>query len=301
MGVYKSFAVTKTGGSHITRGKECQDFSWKDDGKDAGVSFAIVADGHGECNCFRSGKGAELAAACAATVIEKFVKLHEAEKSFSHDDFENAIRNLAEHIIAFWQVAVDDDYNAHPFSQKEILQADKTHRKKFEAGDDIFIAYGTTLIAAAITERYWFGIHIGDGRLTALYPDGSFDQPVPWDERCYQNVTTSMCEDDAFESMRIYFSFHNEKAPPAVVFLCSDGVDDNFPSEGNEKHLFELYREIALSFAEEGFDYGSKHLDITVDYYTANGKKDDTSIAGFIDMEAVKKAAVIWRKQIEGK
>jgi len=300
MSVYQSFAVTKTGGSHKKHGIDCQDASRKDDGKDSSVSIAVVADGHGERNCFRSGKGAEFAAACAVTVIEKFVKFHESEKSSpSRIHFDKAIRNLAEHIIGLWQVIVSDDHSEHPFSQEELAKADDIHRIKFKSGDDIIEAYGTTLITAAITDYYWFGIHVGDGRLTALYPDGSFDQPVPWDKRCCKNVTTSICDGDADKTARIYFSFHHEKAPPAAVFLCSDGVDDNFPADGNEKHLFELYRKIALAFAEDGFDAACKQLNETAASFAANGKSDDTSIAGFIDIEAAKKAAEIWKQQTD--
>jgi hypothetical protein len=35
------------------------------------------------------------------------------------------------------------------------------------------------------------------------------------------------------------------------VFLCSDGIDDNYPVQENDKYLFKLYRTITQSFAEE--------------------------------------------------
>jgi serine/threonine protein phosphatase PrpC len=306
MNAYKSFAVTVTGGSHIKRGKGCEDSSYYYD--DSGVSIAVVADGHGDDNCFRSAKGSMFAVECAGEGIKKFVEFHESKfASFlfrkknlpEYDEFNKVIRDLIKHIVALWQVKVQEDYTAHPFTPEELEKADEKHRRKFDADKGYGSkAYGTTLIAAAITSDYWFGIHIGDGRFTALYTDGAYDQPVPWDDKCYLNVTTSLCDDDAFESARFYFSFHQEKTPPAAVFLCSDGIDDNYPVDENEKHLYKLYRTITLTFVEDGPESTKKQLQDLANQFATKGKGDDTSIAGFIDMEALKQAVPIWKKQI---
>jgi len=80
--------------------------------------------------------------------------------------------------------------------------------------------------------------------------------------------------------------------------LCSDGVDDNYPVDENEKHLYKLYRTIALTFAEDGFESTYKQLIDLANQFATKGKGDDTSIAGFINMEGLKKAVPIWKKQI---
>ncbi|MCL2793050.1 MAG: protein phosphatase 2C domain-containing protein [Spirochaetaceae bacterium] len=305
MSNYKSFATTVIGGIHIKNGKSCQDACFKHD--DTDVSIVVAADGHGEDNCFRSDKGAKLAVACAAKGVQEFVKINESKFSSglfrkkdipSQRDFNKAIRDLIKHIIASWQTKIEEDYSTQPFTLEELEKTDEKHRKRFENGEKLSKAYGTTLIAAAITKHYWFAIHIGDGRITAMYPDGSFDQPVPWDERCYLNVTTSICDDDANEQTRCYFSYHGKKTPPVAVFLCTDGIDDNYPVDGNEKHLFKLYRTIAVTFAEDGFDSTCKQLTDLANSFATKGKGDDTSIAGFIDMEGLKKTIHIWQKQI---
>jgi serine/threonine protein phosphatase PrpC len=313
MSAYQSFAVTVTGGSHIKHGKVCQDASFR--GESAGAVIAVVADGHGDDNCFRSDRGSQFAAECTAKGIAEFAEIHEAKFSAGigifrkkivppKSDFDKAFRDLVKHIVASWQVKAEEDYTANPFTPQELALADEKHRKKFEAGNGLYKAYGATLIAAAITDDYWLGIHIGDGRFTALYPDGSYDQPVPWDEKCYLNVTTSICDDDAFESARCYSSYNMEKPPPVAVFLCTDGIDDNYPVDENEKHLFKLYRTIAIAFAEDGFastcgnDGMSGQLKELANQFATKGKGDDTSIAGFIDMEALKSVVPIWKKQI---
>jgi hypothetical protein len=305
MGGWQSFAVTETGASHIKHGKGCEDYSLKHDHKT--FCAAIVSDGHGDDNCFRSAKGAERAAKCALAGIFKFVEINRPQfaKTFiktpkppDKAEFEESLRILIKHIVASWQLNIEEDYTAFPFTPEELEKADEKHRGKYEAGQGREKAYGATFIASAITEHYWFGIHIGDGRLTALYPDGTFDQPVPWDERCYLNVTTSICDDDAVDTARCCFSYHKEKAPPVAVFLCSDGVDDNYPVDGNERHLFKLYRTIALTFAEEGFYSTCVQLKDLSNSFATKGKGDDTSIAGFIDMEGIKRTAPVWRRQI---
>ena len=373
MGAYKSFAVTVIGGDHIKAGKVCQDASLN--GESAGAVIAVVADGHGSDNCFRSDRGAEFAVQCAGEGIRAFVEDHKTEedkekfnywfyknlleqrskegvpvdrltkyvelykknlleraaetvklepareKIFTTYEFENDLKErLIKNIVQSWHKEAADDFEKNPFREEELEKADEKHRKKFEniinktqtslisaAGQDYSFgkAYGATLITAAITQHYWFGIHIGDGRLTALYPDGSFDQPVPWDERCVVGgKTTSICDDDAYERARCYFSFRAEKPPPVAVFLCSDGVDDSFPVYENEKHLFKQYRKIAIAFAEEGYestcgdDGRSGQLKDLATFFATKGKRDDTSIAGFIDMEAIKSVVPVWKDQI---
>jgi serine/threonine protein phosphatase PrpC len=322
MNNYKSFAVSVIGGSHIKHGKRCEDSCFNLE--DASACIAVVADGHGDDNCFRSARGARFAVACAARGIQGFIKYLDEPDETGSDEKISIIKKILKKpvlqresllkkeeaqavlkeklieqgIIRAWFRMTTEDYTKDPVTDEELQNVGEKYRKKYIEGIDLHHAYGSTLIAAAITPYFWFGIHIGDGRLTALYPDGTFDQPVPWDEKCYLNVTTSICDDDASEQARCYFSFHVEKTPPVAVFLCSDGVDDNYPVDKNEKHLYKLYRTIALTFAEDGFESTCKQLKDLANSFATKGKGDDTSIAGFIDMKNLKQAVPVWQKQI---
>jgi serine/threonine protein phosphatase PrpC len=298
----------ETGISHTKRGKECQDYSLHYD--DRGMSVAVVADGHGDDNCFRSAKGSELAAKCALDGIRAFItrispgvlKIIQQKRTLPRADFETKLADLIKHIIVSWHGKVEEDYTANPFTGAELEAVEDKYKQRYadKAKEYRHHAYGTTLIACALTGDYWFGIHIGDGRFTALYKDGSFDQPVPWDKRCYLNVTTSVCDDDAIESARFFYSPKTEKNLPLAVFLCSDGVDDNYPELDNEKHLFyKVYRKIALAFAEDGFDSTCKQIKDLANSFATKGKGDDTSIAGIIDTEALKVTAAVYQKQID--
>jgi len=299
---YKSFAVTVQGGSHINSGTVCQDYSdWYED---ESVSVAAVADGHGDSNCFRSDRGSQFAVTCAIEGIKQFVKEHEPlfkpgliKKSCppTHRELEKLIREkLIRQTAASWNMLVMEDHNKDPFTESEMEGASDKYRKRYENGESVNKAYGTSLIAAAITPWYWFGFHIGDGRFSVLYQDSSGGQPVPWDPKCYLNVTTSICDDDILdreeEGVRAFLSIHTEQPPPAAIFLCTDGIDDNYPvdEKENAECLYSLYRKIALTFAEDGYestfgaDGKSGQLKDLATSFATKGKGDDTSIAGII-------------------
>jgi serine/threonine protein phosphatase PrpC len=299
---YQTFAITKVGSSHKKAGKDCQDYSRglpPSPHKNPTATVAI-ADGHGDDSCFRSKKGAEFACHCTLNGIRKFTNEFEHSQDKNNDE---VTRTLIKHIISKWQISVEEDYNKGKedgkksnFSEGELAQVSEKYRKRYENGEILNRAYGTTLMAAVVTEHYWLGIHIGDGRFTVLYEDGEFCQPVQWDPKCFLNTTTSICDDDAAECARFCFFLNKEKPPPVAVFLCSDGIDDNYPVEDNEKHLYKLYRTIALAFAEDGFENACKQLNDLVEKFANEGKGDDSSIAGFINMEKLKKVASKWKE-----
>jgi serine/threonine protein phosphatase PrpC len=326
MNGYKSFAATVTGISHTRHDKGCEDCSAHYD--NPVLSVATVADGHGDDNCFRSAKGAKLAAKCAIKGIYEFIypeykhklgkltvkksrQLRQLPRQLPSQmpkagEAEKMLRDLVKHIVMLWHTNIEKDLAAHPITDAELEQVEEKYKKHYAEGAKLYHVYGTTLMAAAITHDYWFGFHIGDGRFTALYADGSFDQPVPWDDRCYLNITTSICDDDAAETARTYFSFNKDKSPPLAVFLCSDGIDDNYPVQDNDQHLFKLYRTIAQTFAEESFEAmcgkdgnGGQIKDLCTSFAT-KGKGDDTSLAGIINIALVgdPEIAGIYEKQI---
>jgi serine/threonine protein phosphatase PrpC len=321
MGSYKAFAVTVQGSSHIKSGTVCQDAS--DWFHDESVSIAVVADGHGDSNCFRSDRGSTYAVKCAIKGIKEFVKDHESKfkPGFgkkpdlpSHREFEKLIREkLIRQTVASWNMLVMEDHKKNHFTEQELEKVSDKYRKRYENGESFNKAYGTSLIAAAITPWYCFGFHIGDGRFSVLYQDSGGGQPVPWDPKCYLNVTTSICDDDILdrgeEGVRTFLSLHSEKAPPVAFFLCSDGIDDNYPvdEKENAECLYKLYREIAVTFAEDGYestfgkDGRSGQLKDLANNFAIKGKGDDTSIAGILNIEELKESAPKWKEKMAAK
>lgn len=56
------------------------------------------------------------------------------------------------------------------------------------------------------TKSYWFAFHIGDGKCIAYDIEGNWYEPIPWDDRCFLNKTTSLCDSIALDEFRYCYS-----------------------------------------------------------------------------------------------
>ena len=232
-----SFNSTCIGASHLKEKKTCQDFSaYKSNPK---FAIVAVADGHGGEEYFRSDKGARFAVESAMSCIEEFFLTNDSPLN----NAEESLKALEATIFISWHEKIINDIKKNPV---------KIEQKR----SDFYTPYGSTLIAAALTGFNWFAIQIGDGKCVVINNDKSFSQPVPWDERCFLNQTTSLCDDDAGCNFRHFYN----KEKPLAVFLGSDGIDDSFPVNKNEEHLFSFYQGIYNNFKKEGFKKGAKQL-----------------------------------------
>ena len=255
------FNATSRGASHIREGKPCQDYSASRSlGK---AAIAAVADGHGGAPHFRSDRGARFAVEEAVRCIQGFICSNEAGLSDSNGD----LQTLCMHILKAWRDRVAEDLRSGS-------------GKNNDAGCDAS-PYGTTLLAAAITKQYWFALHVGDGKCVVLDNDASPFQPVPWDDRCFLNRTTSMCDT---ETGGLFRHFYSEELP-AAVFLGSDGIDDSFPVYENDQHISLFYKAIYTNFINEGITEGKKQLCEMLPLLTRKGSGDDVSIAGFLRVQ----------------
>ena len=108
-----------------------------------------------------------------------------------------------------------------------------------------------------------------------LLENGTLCEPIPWDEACEQNITTSICDSDAIEEFRYVI----QKDFPAAIFIGSDGIDDSYSSE---MELHELYRNIFIVFAEHSTEVGNNEVRDYLPKITRRGSGDDVSIAGII-------------------
>jgi hypothetical protein len=95
----------------------------------------------------------------------------------------------------------------------------------------------------------------------------------------------SLCDEKAFANFR--YCFHTENFPVAI-YVGTDGIDDSFGVYGNDERLFEFYRNLTKSFAQNGLDGGKKELAEFLPVLTAKGSGDDVSISGIVDLEAIK-------------
>ena len=271
-----AFSTSCQGYSHLEKQKPCQDASFSQDYGD--FSLAVVCDGHGGKDYVRSETGSMLAVEAFVEAINEFMQNRNQFESTFCANYDSILRQLKRSIIAKWREKISADVNSNPITQDELAIVSEKAQKKYCIGDYAG-AYGTTLIGIVVTKDYWFGIHQGDGKCIVISKNGEFSQPIPWDERCYENITTSLCDNDAAKSTRHFFS----NDVPAAIFVATDGVDDSY---SNALDMYGFYKRRVVTFTDKSFDEAVEEMNQFIPNLSKIGSGDDISIAGIIDIEA---------------
>ena len=290
-----AFSATETGYNHTRINKVCEDASdFYDDEK---MHICVVADGHGSDNYPRTEFGSKFAVDAAIKNVIEFVNT--AEKSQVINDAENnfeRMNQLAKSILRSWYESVEEDYNKKPFTEKELEKVSDKYKNRYLSENieerKVEKAYGCTLIIYVITDDYSFGMQIGDGKCVLIDENGQFLEPIPWDDDCQLNVTTSICDDDAIDEFRFYIS---DKMPTAV-FIGSDGIDDSY---ANKEELYALYRSILKIFIEYGDEVGKSEIREYLPVLTKRGSGDDVSMGLIINQKRAKSISSVFEMQIE--
>ena len=243
------FHFSAQGYNHIKEGKVCQDASasYSDDS----MTIAVVADGHGSNNYPRTDRGSYFAVQSAIHAIREFVNTVAESDIDLSSCYEENLEQLAKNILYLWHYNVEEDISRDPFTEEELAKVSEKYRKRYLSDERIEKAYGTTLIAACQTADYWFGLQIGDGKCVCIMPDGVICEPIPWDDDCQSNVTTSICDSEAIDEFRYFFT----KTPPVATFMGSDGID-----------------------------IGRKEVSEFLPVLSQKGSGDDVSVAGILSM-----------------
>lgn len=286
-----TFNRTVIGASHIKHKKPCQDFSFSafnpENFKKSKKQYAIaiVADGHGSSDYFRSDRGSRMACEVARESVR--LLMQDSENGINNnrgsklllDNPDYYMGKLKKTIITLWRDMVAKDFADNPFTDEEMNSMSDKGRAKYEENPHLRYvnAYGTTLILVLKHSLFWFGLQIGDGKCVACYPKAEFVQPIPWDDKCFLNVTTSLCDEDAFERFR--HSFHTDTFPDAI-YIATDGVDDSF---GTDERLNGFYEKLTLSFMEKGTEKTVQELEYFLPQLSEKGSGDDISIAGIVN------------------
>ena len=213
MAEYYQFAHSVQGYNHIKANKVCQDASGECHFED--VSIIAVADGHGSDNYIRTDRGSKFAVSAALTAIKAFVQEARENHLSTVPDSETELIQVSKNILARWYTQVENDVACEPFQPEELAKVSEKYKQRYASGQYNAKAYGTTLIAVCMTSEGWFGIHIGDGKCVELLENGTLCEPIPWDEACEQNITTSICDSDAIEEFRYVI----QKDFPAAIPL----------------------------------------------------------------------------------
>lgn len=271
---YYSFARTSIGFSHISSKKPCQDYSIQFQNDVASV--IVVSDGHGSSNFTRSDRGSRFACEVTLEAVNEFLRdlnLNKLENDFLRDD---VVTQLCKYILLRWNTRIEEDISNCPFTEEEVEKVADKYKARYLNGDAVEHAYGCTLIFGIITPDFFLAVRNGDGQCVTVNREGGFATPIPWNDNCEFNVTTSLCDQEAIENFRYYYSTNL----PAAVFIGSDGVDDSYTSV---EELYNLYRNVCLKALNDGVDGVADYVQQLLPEITKRGSTDDVSIAGLIN------------------
>lgn len=259
--------------SHINNNMECEDYSLSFG--DDNLSVAVICDGHGDKNCFRSALGAKFGCEIAVKKARQFQQYLSNDLDYENRDFDILLHELEEDIVNLWRQSVLSDAQDNPFTEEELSPLSANVQEIYRNHQRMEKAYGCTLIMAVIMQNCWYALQIGDGKCVALYDDGVYVEPIPVDEEnCVGNRSTSICGSHALEDFRHYWS----QIKPLAVYVSSDGIEESF----DEKGLFNFYYSVTHWVQNDGIEMAERQIEDLLPKISEGGSGDDVSIAGIV-------------------
>lgn len=241
-----------------------------------------VADGHGATECFRSEIGSRLAVDVAIKNLELFAQTIKKYDLYSYlsrpKERDELIRSLISDIVAQWNQYVYADIKAYPIKEEEYERS-QTLSSIYQKGMYLTNIYGSTMIAGLVTPEYIVLFQQGDGTLVVLEEDGTIDDPMPEDDLCIRNLTTSLCDKDAAKRMRYVYMDRKEKDPIAMI-AATDGVERSF---GDNIHLSAFYAELFYELSELDEEEVGAYLANLLPQISQRGSQDDVTMAGLFN------------------
>ncbi|MCX5977815.1 MAG: protein phosphatase 2C domain-containing protein, partial [Coprothermobacterota bacterium] len=150
-----------------------------------------VSDGHGDRRCFRSDVGARLAVETGSHLLMEFLDCPFDPNNLSLIKH-TAEDRLSEGLVRSWRQEVEKHLAENPFRQEEwdFLREKVGEEARSAIENDPFLAYGATLLLAAVTETYLLCMQLGDGdsRRTDPVPPGAAGSGVDFHGRLFQFI-----------------------------------------------------------------------------------------------------------------
>ncbi|PTY03388.1 hypothetical protein DB346_05770 [Verrucomicrobia bacterium LW23] len=137
-----------------------------------------------------------------------------------------------------------------------------------------FVAYGSTILATVVTERWVFISQLGDGDILLVDNDGKVTRPLPQDKKLFANETTSLCCPDADSEFRLKV-LPVEHFSPALILLSTDGYANSFQSD---EGFLQVGSDIWNIICECGFDVITRDIESWLRDASREGSGDDISV-----------------------
>lgn len=295
----QSYHFSCQGESHKADNKPCQDASFSAVSDD-GLAMAIVCDGHGGERYFRSDVGSRLAVDVICDSVKTFVenidknlfigKPYTAQEAITSEEvvrkqtpIDVAFRQLFSSIIYQWNQKIAEHATNTPVSEWEQEHVPQKYLDELTTNETFEKLYGCTLMVFVQTPDYWFAFHLGDGKCISFQKEPLWSFPIPWDDRCFLNKTTSICDSNAINEFR--YCYEGDGHFPMAVFLGSDGMDDSF---GEDANLVNFYIQVVKMLVTDGLDETIKSIESDLPQLSKIGSKDDMSIAFLYNIDELK-------------
>ena len=269
--------ISVRGYSHVLGEKECQDnsISWQEKQYDA----VIVCDGHGGDKYFRSAIGSRFACEAGKKMISAFMNyvLNNDETRINWDAL---LSQLEISVINEWNELVRQHFSDNPFESDARFESLKEEDKRSVCSSYVK-AYGSTFIAAVLTDKYLFALKLGDGnvcvsnrRNKACLLDKIRRELS--DEQLQFNLTTSLCNSDAAKSFKHCMIPANKANRINGVLLSSDGVINSFTTE---EAYVAFVENVFKGFQDQKLKDAKQELADFLPELSKKGSGDDLSIA----------------------
>jgi serine/threonine protein phosphatase PrpC len=253
------------GATHERNGLPNQDaIHWlPSSGRGSSVVLA-VADGHGSARYPRSHTGANIAVNLATKLIDDFLNSQAGANNLSliKDATEEWLPRM---LVRNWTKAVAENLKADPLSPDESTSV---------GAADESVAYGATLLAAAVTERFALYLQVGDGDILTVSDRGDVSRPLSKDDRLIGNETTSLCAPEAWRDFRVSFQLLRQ-SHPALILLSTDGYPNSFRDESG---FLQVGSDLLAMIQEHGLAKVQDSLAGWLSDSTRAGSGDDISL-----------------------
>jgi len=250
------------GATHERNGLPNQDaIRWlPSSGRGSSVVLA-VADGHGSARYPRSHTGAQIAVEIATKLIDEFLNSQD-NLSLIKDAIEEWLPRT---LVRNWTEAVAENLKAEPLSPDESIAVGVAEEA---------VAYGTTLLAAALTEQFAVYLQLGDGDILTVSDRGVVSRPLSKDERLLGNETTSLCAPEAWRDFRVSFQLLRQ-SHPSLILLSTDGYPNSFRDESG---FLQVGSDLLAMIQEHGLEKVKDSLAGWLSDSTHAGSGDDVTL-----------------------
>lgn len=280
---WEVFGASVRGASHVRSGLPNQDaVAWESSYNSNGAfNIVAVADGHGSAKSCRSDRGARLAVQIAVELLHEFQQRLGGPKNLAEVKRASEV-DLPRSIVQHWREAVAAD---EPLTMPELDRLTAKDRSAVEA--DRHVAYGATLLAALVTDRFALYLQLGDGDVLAVSDEGTVSRPLPPDERNFANETMSLCSTGSTGGKHLPSAgagawsefrqrFQPLERPPALVLLSTDGYANSFRSDGD---FLKVGADLLSGLRAEGVEEVKNNLPEWLSLASAEGSGDDVTLA----------------------